>query len=235
VAELIGRVVAGDGGEPLVRDLLFHLPATVIDRRFRPPLYELPPSGTVTVEGTVERLEKPSPGRSMWRVVLAEGNAAIQLVYFYAQSDWLRKLFPVGARRIVSGQVEWFDMRPQIPHPEYVVPPERAGELPAIEPIYGLTAGLSPKVLRRAVSAGLERLSAMPEWLSRDLLAARGWPSFAEALRGGAQSGEHRNRRPGEPGLAAASFRRAPGKPADAGPRSGKHEARPRGRLAAGG
>ena len=29
-------------------------------------------------------------------------------------------------------------------------PPERAGELPAVEPVYRLTAGLSPKVLRRA-------------------------------------------------------------------------------------
>ena len=183
LAPLIARAVGADGDEASVRDLLFHLPATVIDRRRRPPLYELPPSGTVTVEGTVERLEKPSPGRSMWRVVLAEGNAAILLVYFHAQSDWLKKLFPIGARRIVSGDVEWFDMRPQIPHPEYVLPPERAGELPGIEPVYGLTAGLSPKVLRRTISAGLDRVPKLPEWLSADLLSARGWPPFREALQ----------------------------------------------------
>ncbi|MBA3518667.1 MAG: ATP-dependent DNA helicase RecG, partial [Rhizobiales bacterium] len=182
-AELIARATAAEGDEATVRDVLFHLPASFIDRRRRPPLYEMPPSGHVTVEGTVERLEKPSPGRALWRVILAEGNAAIQLVYFHAESEWLRKLFPIGARRIVSGEVEWFDMRPQIRHPEYVLSPERAGDLPLVEPVYALTAGLSPKLLRRAVAAGLERLPDMPEWISADLLAARGWPSFRAALR----------------------------------------------------
>jgi len=183
VAALMARAIGADEDTPLVRDLLFHLPSGFVDRRKRPPLYEMPPSGTVTVEGTVERLEKPSPGRQLWRVVLAEGNAAIQLVYFHAQSEWLKKLFPLGARRIVSGEVEWFDMRPQIRHPDYVLPPERAHELPEVEPIYPLTEGLSPKVLRRAIAMAVEHVPRLPEWLSPDLVAAHGWPSFREALR----------------------------------------------------
>ena len=56
---LIARAVGADGEAPLLRDLLFHLPTGFIDRTRRPPLYEMPPSGTVTVEGTVERIEKP--------------------------------------------------------------------------------------------------------------------------------------------------------------------------------
>jgi len=68
VAALLGKVI-GLEDEPLMRDLLFHLPSGFIDRRLRPPLYETPPSGTITVEGTVERLEKPAPGRQLWRVV----------------------------------------------------------------------------------------------------------------------------------------------------------------------
>ena len=104
--------------------------------------------------------------------MLADGNATIQIVYFKAQPDWLKKLFPIGARLVVSGDVEWFDMRPQIRHPDYVLPPERADEMPTIEPVYRLTAGLSPKVLRRAIGAGLERLPDLREWLSPDLLAA---------------------------------------------------------------
>ena len=70
----------------------------------------------------MERHEQPRPGSTApWRVILAEGNAAIQLVYFNPRADWLKKIFPLGARRIVSGEVEWFDMRPQIAHPEYVL------------------------------------------------------------------------------------------------------------------
>jgi ATP-dependent DNA helicase RecG len=182
IGPLVARAVDADGDEALVRDLVFHLPTGFIDRRKRPPLYELPPSGTVTVEGVVERHEAPRGLNGPWRVILAEGNAAIQIVYFKPQPDYLKKLFPLGARRIVSGEVAWFDMRPQIAHPEHVLDPSRAGELPGIEPVYRLTAGLSPKVLRRAIGAALKRLPALPEWLSPDVMQAQDWPSFADAL-----------------------------------------------------
>ncbi len=182
VGALVARVVGSDGEEALVRDVLFHLPSGLVDRRHRPPLYEMPPSGPVTVEGMVERIEKPRGADSPWRIVLSDGNATIQIVYFKAQPDWLKKLFPLGKRLVVSGDVEWFDMRPQIRHPDYVLPVERAEEMPALEPVYRMTAGLSPKVLRRAIMAGLERLPELPEWLSSDLLAQRGWPAFTTAL-----------------------------------------------------
>jgi ATP-dependent DNA helicase RecG len=182
IGALIAKAVGAEGEEALVRDLLFHLPGGIVDRRNRPPLYQMPPSGPVTVEGVVERIEKPRSFDGPWRIVLADENATIQIVYFKAQADWLKKLYPLGARLVVSGDVEWFDMRPQIRHPDYVLPVERAEEMPAIEPVYRLTAGLSPKILRRAIVAGLERLPEMPEWLSRDLIAARRWPSFSAAL-----------------------------------------------------
>lgn len=183
IGELIAHIVGVDDCDALVRDLLFHLPSGAIDRRNRPPLYQMPPSGPVTVEGIVERIEKPRGYDSPWRIVLADETATIQVVYFKAQPDWLKKLFPLGARRIVSGDVEWFDMRPQIRHPDYVLTPERASELPTIDPVYRLTEGLSPKVLRKAIGGAIEKLTDLPEWLSPDLVGARGWPSFAVALR----------------------------------------------------
>jgi ATP-dependent DNA helicase RecG len=184
VAAMIAKATGADGEEPLVRDLLFHLPSGFVDRRSRPPLWQMPQSGFVTVEGVVERIERPRPGsEAPWRIILGDGKAAIQVIYFNAQADWMKKLFPVGARRIVSGEVEWFDMRPQIRHPEYVLDPEHAAALPAVEPVYRLTAGLSPKILRRAIGAAQERVPELPEWLSPELVAARGWPAFGTALR----------------------------------------------------
>src|SRR5436853_312110 len=103
---------------------------------------------------------------------------------FFASVRTLPGVGPkIGARLVVSGEVEWFDMRPQIRHPDYVLPPERAGEMPALEPVYRLTTGLSAKILRRAAGTALERVPELPEWLSPDLLAARAWPSFSDALR----------------------------------------------------
>ena len=45
----------------------------------------MPPSGPVTVEGIVERIEKPRGFDGPWRIVLADGNATIQVVYFKAR------------------------------------------------------------------------------------------------------------------------------------------------------
>jgi ATP-dependent DNA helicase RecG len=184
LAPLVARAMGVESEEAIVRDLLFHLPAGFVDRRARPPLYAMPQSGYVTVEGTVERIQRPPPrSEAPWRIILGDGRAAIQIVYFKAQADWIKKLFPIGEKRIVSGRVEWFDMRPQIRHPEYVLAPEAAGQLPAVEPIYGLTADLSPKPLRKAIAAALDRVPDLPEWISRDVLAARGWPAFGDALK----------------------------------------------------
>jgi ATP-dependent DNA helicase RecG len=83
---------------------------------------------------------------------------------------------------VVSGAVEWFDMRPQIAHPDYVAEAGKAADIPNIEPVYRLTEGLSAKRLRRAVDLALERVPPLPEWLSADILRQRGWPSFNAAL-----------------------------------------------------
>ncbi len=120
----------------------------------------------------------------------------MQLVYFKAQPDWLKKLYPIGARLVVSGRVEWYDMRPQIPHPDYVLPVERAGEMPAVEPVYGLTAGLSPKVLRRAIGEALKRLPDLPEWLSPDLARGARLARLRRRASTGARAGRAGGRRP---------------------------------------
>ena len=183
VAALVTRAVGAEE-EVVVRDLLFHLPVSTIDRRVRPPLHTLPHSGIVTVLGRVERHSPPPPGsKAPWRVILGDGKAAIQLIYFSPRAEWLEKLYPIGAERLISGPVEWFDMRPQMPHPDYVLPPERAHEMPGLEPVYGLTEGLSSKVLTRATGAALAALPDLPEWISPDLIAQHGWPAFHEALR----------------------------------------------------
>ena len=62
IEALIARAVGADGDDALVRDLLFHLPNGFVDRRNRPPLYEMPPSGYVTVEGVVERHRAAAAG-----------------------------------------------------------------------------------------------------------------------------------------------------------------------------
>src|SRR5439155_17984266 len=79
-------------------------------------------------------------------------------------------------------QLDYYDGMAQIAHPDYVVAPEQATQIRAIEPVYPLTAGLSSRIAARAVAAALERASELPEWLDPALVARRHWPTWNAAL-----------------------------------------------------
>ena len=180
----LGRLVERAVG-PLVLDLLWHLPSGLVDRRASPPISELNPrywpDPVVTLKVRVERHEAGF-GRRPYRVHCTDGTGTLALVYFSVKGDQLHRLLPVGAERIVSGAIDYFNGRPQMAHPDHVVAPDQADRLKPIEAVYPLTAGLSPRVLAKAIAAALERAPELPEWLDPALGARRHWPGWREAL-----------------------------------------------------
>src|SRR5690606_37905272 len=88
-------------------------------------------------------------------------------------------------------RLEWFNGRASMVHPDHMVPVERAHELPMVEPVYPLTAGLSGKVLRRAILGAVERVPDLPEWLDGELMRRQSWPALRTAL--------HRVHQPSDP------------------------------------
>src|SRR5205807_1574313 len=156
----LGRFVEKAAG-PLVVDLLWHLPAGIVDRRAAPKIGALhprdwPDNSIVTVTAKVER-HHPGLGRRPYRVFVSDATGALILIYFNVKGDYLQRLLPVGAERVISGRVEYYDGMAQMPHPDYVVSPEQADKLKAVEPVYPLTAGLSSRIVARGVAAALER------------------------------------------------------------------------------
>ena len=78
------------------------------------------------------------PPRSRGRPYLIEvhdSQTDFTLIFFHARTDYLERILPVGARRIVSGRVEYFDGGIQMSHPDHVVAPDEAGSLPTFEPV----------------------------------------------------------------------------------------------------
>jgi ATP-dependent DNA helicase RecG len=168
----LGRLIERAAG-PLVVDVLWHLPNGIVDRRAS----TIEDGKVVTITVRVERHE-PGIGRRPYRVLCS----GVTLVYFNVKGDHLQRLLPVGAERVVSGRIEFYGGTPQIAHPDYVVAPGEADRIKAIEPVYPLTAGLTPRVIQRAAAAALERAPAVPEWLDPALRARRRWPSWNEAI-----------------------------------------------------
>ena len=180
----LGRLIEKAAG-PLVVDLLWHLPVGLVDRRAAPPIGALNPrdwpDAIVTLKVRVER-HQPGFGRRPYRVLCGDGSGTLTLIYFNVKGDYLQRLLPVGAERIVSGRVEYYGATAQIAHPDYVVPPEQAGEVKPIEPVYPLTAGLSSRIAAKAAAAAIVRAPEMPEWLDPAWRARRRWPDWRAAL-----------------------------------------------------
>ncbi|MCU4654233.1 ATP-dependent DNA helicase RecG [Roseibacterium sp. SDUM158016] len=180
VGPKIARNFAGlDVSTP--KDLLLTLPSGGIDRTRKASIREAQVPGTVTVEVTVGR-HRPSAGRGPYRVEVDDAETRFELVFFHARGDYLQKLLPTGARRIVSGKLELFDSVAQMVHPDHILPPEEAGTLPAFEPVYPLTAGITNKVMHKAAQSALTRVPELPEWIDGELKRQKGWPDWHEAL-----------------------------------------------------
>ena len=171
-------------GEPRVIDLLWHTPAGVIDRRTTPTVAEAIPGTIATLELRVLK-HKPAPRgntRAPYKVACEDDTGRIDLVFFHAERKFIERQLPTGAIRTVSGRVESYNDKKQMTHPDYIVAPEARADLPMLEPVYPLTAGLSGKVLLKAARQAIERVPALPEWQDAAWLRQRGWPDAATAL-----------------------------------------------------
>lgn len=165
------------------RDLLLTLPYSGIDRRRRDTIQAADLPDVLTVEVTVGRHIHPQRRGQPYRVEVHDSETSFQLVFFHARDDWLRRQLPTGQRRVISGKVELFDGVGQMPHPDYMLPVVEAQDIPEFEPVYPLTAGVTQKVMAKAVASTLDRVPDLAEWIDPALIAKEGWPAWAEATR----------------------------------------------------
>lgn len=177
---LAGKLARVTGGTRVL-DVLFHLPESFTDRRARPLIRDAVPGRVETLSVEVVRHESPASPRQPWRVVVRDESGLAELVFFKPQRA---QQLPVGAKLIVSGRIDIYHERVTMAHPDHIVPAERPELMPALEPVWPLTAGLFPSQLRAAVTQALAMVPAdLEEWHEPTLMRREGWPGFAEALR----------------------------------------------------
>jgi ATP-dependent DNA helicase RecG len=126
----------------------------------------------------------PARGRGKpYRIIVEDAQSTIELIFFHARGDYLERVLPLGEERLISGKLEVFDHRAQMVHPEYILRLEASDELPQFEPIYPLTAGVSGKLMSKAVRAALDKVPDLQEWIEPSVLRDNGWPDFTTAIR----------------------------------------------------
>jgi len=171
--------------EPILRDLLFHLPTACVDRRTLLPVEGLQAGQYASVE--VEIIEHVAPPRTRhrlpYRVVTRDATGMLMLTFFHVKNDYLARQLPVGSKRIICGVVEWYDGAPTMAHPEVMAPTHKAAEVLRLVPLYPLSGGLSQRVLQRAMHQALQRIQPLPEWLDEAFMREHQLVPQAAALQ----------------------------------------------------
>ncbi len=179
-AEKLAKLTGGGR----VRDLLFHLPDSFIDRRIKATLRDTAPGQIVTWTVDVVGHEPASKPTHPWRVRVTDGTAFAEVAVWDKQR--LASLVRAApyTKLVVNGRVEAFGSRLSMRDPAYAVAPQDEALIPPVDPVWPMTARLSARELRTAMRAAAGRVPDLPEWHDAELRRRRGWPSFRDALLG---------------------------------------------------
>lgn len=175
------KLFASLAGERVL-DLCWHLPSGLIDRRYAPNIAGAEPGRICTL--TV-RIAEHRPGRTTrqpYRILVEDDSGAMELVFFHGKPDYLQRSYPMGQTRIISGRAELYDGHLQMTHPDHVGLPSEAEAIMRVEPTYPLSAGLTQRMVAKAVGAALKRLPTLPEWAEPNLVVREGWQPWKESL-----------------------------------------------------
>ncbi len=184
VGPTLAKLLAEATGGERVLDLLLHLPERVIIRRRVTSPEEAPPDQDCVLEVEVVSLRAArakSTGRPYVEVKAQAGGWPLTIRYMNGRLPWIQKLLPAGSVRFLAGRVMvegsrgWAMLNP--------LSAERPDALPLVEPVWPLVRDLTPKRLRGAMEAALDRLRPLPEWADPALVRREQWPTFDAAIR----------------------------------------------------
>ena len=182
--------------EPRVIDLLWHTPTGVIDRRATPTIAEAVPGTIATLEVRVLK-HKPAarqhPGALQGGLRGRHGQASTSCSSMPSASSSSGSC-PIGQhplRQRPHRKLQRQASRWRIPTTSCA--PEARADLPMLEPVYPLTAGLSGKILLKAGRQALERVARAAGVAGRGLAQAA---RLAGLPRGAAAPAPPRGGRP---------------------------------------
>jgi len=175
IAPLVQKVAG-----PLVRDVVFLSPVGLITRRRMTAVDAV--EGEVGIfEIMVDRMIVPGKPGVPLKMRASDDTGFVHLVWFGGSPQHIDRQLPRGERRLVAGKVERFNNEVQIAHPD-IFTLDQADQIAATEPVYPATQGLSSRVIRKLVLAGLATTPELAEWQDPAWIAARRWPGWRAAL-----------------------------------------------------
>ncbi|HEY7811095.1 MAG TPA: ATP-dependent DNA helicase RecG [Allosphingosinicella sp.] len=164
-----------------VVDVLFHLPVSWVDRK-RVDVLDAADAGQVVTVLVTPVDYRQAGGRGPFRVYATDREGNYLTLTFFNNPGWAKKQLPLGQLKVVSGRMETYGQELQMVHPDHVLEPAQALDLPEREPVYALSEGITSRRLVDFAGQALARAPELGEWIEPSLLASRGWRGWREAL-----------------------------------------------------
>ena len=164
-----------------VVDILFHLPVSWIERRRVDLLDEVDVGAIISIVLTPVDYRQ-SGGRGPFRVHATDRAGNYVTLTYFNNSGWAKKQLPLGEPKLVSGRLDRYGQELQIVHPDHVLAPDQAAELPEVEPVYSLSEGITNNRLGQLAAQALTRVPELGEWIEPGLLQRRGWQGWKASL-----------------------------------------------------
>ena len=163
-------------------DLILHRPIAYIDRRNSPKIKDLSNNSIVTLILKVDS-HTPSFNRRMpYKITCSDDSGQLNIVYFNLRGPYLKKMFPIGSKKVVSGKVEEFNGIFQMTHPQHIADESKLDSVKKIECVYPLTAGISSKIIQKSINSSLTIIDDLPEWIPSDYMRKNNWTSWKKSI-----------------------------------------------------
>lgn len=163
-------------------DAALHVPSDLIHRPFVESFDTISDGQVISFVGEVMDHQPPQGRRRTYRIMMMQGNVPLVVVFFRAQRDYLTSRFPIGGGVAVSGKVERYGDQVQMTHPDFILPAQKADEIPQNQRVYPATQGLHQRQIAALIDQVLGAVPPMPEWIDPHLKKERGWPDWFGAL-----------------------------------------------------
>ncbi len=169
-----------------IRDLLFYFPTRYDDFSKIVPIAELAEGRSVTVSGTVRKIELRRTWKKHMTIVealIADESGGIKAIWF--NQPYVARMLRPGIRANFAGKVAYGEGSLYLSNPahELMNSYSETAHTGRLVPIYPETKGLTSRGIRYLMRPVLKVIPPIPEFIPREILAARRLPETNTALR----------------------------------------------------
>ena len=163
-------------------DLLLTIPRGLKKREYIKEITDKYLKKEIAIEIIIEKHLPQFNPKMPYKILCKNNNNEIEIIFFRGYVKYLKKILPVGEKRIVCGKLGKIENKYQIIHPENISPIEELSYLHGSLSLYSLTKGLTMSFYRKSINQALGKIIDIPEWIKEDILKRNNWFSWRKTI-----------------------------------------------------